>query len=83
MIPRLRALAPLWAPSLEFAFDPELQRIRDFAIPLARGVLVDQCSTHRFVAHAAHQLAGAGTACRCQVVASGLVACRLSIVTFG
>jgi len=27
---------------LEFTFDPELQRIRDLAIPLARRVLVDQ-----------------------------------------
>jgi len=55
---------------LEFTFDPELQRIRDLAIPLARRVLVDQGSTHAGVAHAVHQLAGAGAACRCQVVAS-------------
>jgi hypothetical protein len=35
---------------LEFTFDPQLQRIRDLAIPLARRVLVDQCSTHAAVA---------------------------------
>jgi len=55
---------------LEFTFDPELQRIRDLAIPFARRVLVDQGSTHAAVAHGVHQLAGAGAACRCQVVAS-------------
>jgi len=56
--------------SLSSRFDPELQRIRDFAIPVARRVLVDQGSTHGAVAHAVHQLAGASTACHCQVVAS-------------
>ena len=70
MIRPLRALGPLWPHLLEFAFDPELLRIRDLAISLARRVLVDQCSTHGPVAHAVHQLSGAGTACRCQVVAS-------------
>jgi hypothetical protein len=70
MARRLRALGPLWPHLLEFTFDPELQGIRDLAIPLARRVLVDQCSTNGAVAHAVHQLAGAGAACRCQVVAS-------------
>ena len=44
-------------------------RIRDLAIPLARRVLVNQCRTHAAVAHAMYQLASAGAACRCQVVA--------------
>jgi len=64
------ALGPLWPHLLEFTFDPELQRIRDLAIPLARRVLVNQCRTHAAVAHAMYQLASAGAACRCQVVAS-------------
>jgi hypothetical protein len=71
MIRRLRALGPLYGPRLfDFAFDPELQRIRDLAIPLARRVLVDQCSTHGPWPHTVDELAGAGTASRCQVVAS-------------
>jgi hypothetical protein len=55
---------------LEFAFDPELQRIRDLAIPLARRVLVNQCSTHGAVAMRCVRLAGAAPLGRCQVVAS-------------